>query len=59
MQLYKLLELLKALDPPDSDVYVYIKNECYYPIQKVSKDRDGNIIIECKDIKRREEDAKN
>lgn len=35
-------------------VVVHIENECYYPIVEVTE-KDGFIILKCKDIKKVEE----
>ena len=35
-----------------SNVYVYIEGDLYYPIKTIRRDKDGNYIIVCKNIKK-------
>lgn len=37
---------------PDSEVFVHIEGECYYPIKSIVHTPDNKIIIVCKDIKK-------
>lgn len=49
----QLVRLLKtdSLYDSDYDIYVYIEDDLYYPIKTVQRDKDGNYIIVCKNIK--------
>ena len=50
-----LLAQMLDLDTPTgkySNVYVYVEDDLFYPIKTVRKDKDGNYIIVCKNIKR-------
>ena len=50
----KLQQMLASDSKSDqvSNIYVYIEDDLYYPIKTVRRDKDGNYIIVCKNIKR-------
>lgn len=37
---------------PESEVFVHIEGDCYYPIKGIVHTNDNKIIIVCKDIKK-------